>query len=91
VKRLSSVRDLALFGATPAFEEVVHVGRPNVGDRGAFLRYVERALDDLWLTNDGPLVRELEARLTERLGVEHCVATSSGTSALSSSPSGRWG
>ncbi|HVS10705.1 MAG TPA: DegT/DnrJ/EryC1/StrS family aminotransferase, partial [Planctomycetota bacterium] len=35
-----------------------------------------------WLTNGGPLVEELEARVAERLGVRHCVATANGTLAL---------
>ena len=43
---------------------------------------MNRAFDNGWLTNDGPLVRELETRLAELLGVKHCVAVNTGTSAL---------
>jgi len=66
----------------PAFAEPLHVGRPNIGDRGQFLADVEAALDRRWLTNDGPFVRELETRIARLLGVRHCVATANGTVAL---------
>jgi dTDP-4-amino-4,6-dideoxygalactose transaminase len=35
-----------------------------------------------WLTNDGPLVRELEQEIAQSSGVEHCVAMCNGTLAL---------
>lgn len=35
-----------------------------------------------WLTNDGPLLHELEEKLRERLGVAHLAATANGTLAL---------
>lgn len=73
---------LALLGGTPRFSDPLHVGRPNIGDRAAFLARVEGALDRRWLTNDGQLVLELESRLRDYLGVRHCVTMSSGTHAL---------
>lgn len=78
----SRLDDLALFGAAPAFAEPLHVGRPNVGDRAALLRRIEDVLDRNWLTNDGPLVGELERRIADDLGVRHCVAMCNGTIAL---------
>lgn len=66
----------------PAFREPLHVGRPNIGDRQAFLRLVEDVLDRRWLTNNGPLVREFESRIADYLGVAHCVAITNGTIAL---------
>lgn len=81
-KIFSGTADLAINGATPAFADPVHVGRPNVADREAFMRRLEAVLDRNWLTNDGPAVRELEARLAEFLGVRHCVAMCNGTIAL---------
>ncbi|MGN6299913.1 MAG: DegT/DnrJ/EryC1/StrS family aminotransferase [Angustibacter sp.] len=66
----------------PAFDHPLHVGSPNVGDRDRFLQLVGEALDRNWLTNDGPLVRELERRVVERTGVAHCVAMCNGTVAL---------
>lgn len=73
---------LAILGGTPAFAEPMHVGRPNIGDRDAFMRRVEAALDRRWLTNDGPNVRELEAKLALFLGVEHCITMANATVAL---------
>ncbi len=64
------------------FLEPVHVGRPNVGDRAAFFEKVEGLLTRNWLTNNGPLVKEFERLIAQRLGVRHCVAMCNGTVAL---------
>ena len=77
--RKSKLADLAIFGGTPAFAEPLHVGRPNIGDREKFMTRVSEALDRRWLTNDGPFVRELEAKIAEYVGVEHCVAMCNAT------------
>ena len=45
------------------FSRQLFVGRPNTGDAFAFRRRVDSLLESNWLTNDGPLVRELEERL----------------------------
>ncbi|MCJ0825704.1 aminotransferase class I/II-fold pyridoxal phosphate-dependent enzyme [Luteimonas sp. 50] len=82
MKTIRSRADLAINGAPPAFAEPLHVGRPNIGDRQAFLRNVENVLDNQWLTNNGPLVREFERRIAQYLGVKHCVAMCNGTIAL---------
>ncbi len=82
MKTIRSRADLAINGAPPAFDEPLHVGRPNIGDRGAFLRNMERILDNQWLTNNGPMVQEFERRIAQRLGVKHCVAMCNGTIAL---------
>lgn len=81
-KPIRSRADLAINGAPPAFDESLHVGRPNIGNHEAFLRNVERILDNQWLTNNGPLVQEFEQRIAQRLGVAHCVAMCNGTIAL---------
>lgn len=65
-----------------AFPEPLHVGRPNIGDQAKFLELVQGVLDRRWLSNDGPLVRELEGRVAEYLGVKHCIAITNGTIAL---------
>ncbi len=74
--------DFALLGAEPAFAEPLHVGRPNVGDRARLLERIAGAIDSRWLTNDGPLVRELEAAVAAALDVPHCIAMCNGTVAL---------
>lgn len=77
-----SVEELAVLGGRPAFDPPLHVGRPNIGNVNKMAARLEGILRRRRLTNDGPLVKEFESRLCEVLGVEHCVATSSGTSAL---------
>ncbi len=81
-KRIRTRSDLAQNGARPAFDEPLHVGRPNIGDRDMFLRLTSEMLDRRWLSNNGPLVKELERRISIKLGVKHCVAMSNGTVAL---------
>jgi len=66
----------------PAFKELIHVGRPNIGSREAFHRYVDSIFDRRWLTNRGECVQEFEARLCEFLGVKHCIAMCNATIAL---------
>jgi len=82
IKTIRSKADLAINGASPAFEQLLHVGRPNIGDREAFLQRVSQILDNQWLTNNGPMVQELEQRIAARLDVKHCVAMCNGTIAL---------
>lgn len=81
-KIIRSKADLAINGAPPAFAEPLHVGRPNIGDREAFLQRVNQILDNQWLTNNGPMVQEFEQRIAAHLGVKHCVAMCNGTIAL---------
>lgn len=82
MKSIKSVQDMAIHGAPPAFAEPLHVGRPNIGDRGDFLRRIEDMLDRRWLSNNGPLLQEFEAKVAAYLGVKHCVAMCNGTVAL---------
>jgi dTDP-4-amino-4,6-dideoxygalactose transaminase len=74
--------DLALFGRPPAFDEPLHVGRPNIGNRDRLLARINDLLDRRWLTNGGPYVQELESRIAEHLDVRHCVAMCNATVAL---------
>ena len=66
----------------PAFSEPLHVGRPNIGNRADFLERVEKILDRRWLSNNGPVLQEFEAKVAAYLGVKHCVAMCNGTIAL---------
>jgi dTDP-4-amino-4,6-dideoxygalactose transaminase len=61
---------------------MLHVGKPNVGDRERFKALVDDMLDRRWLTNAGPYVLELEKRLAETLGVRHVMAVCNATIAL---------
>lgn len=82
MKPIRQQADLAINGAAPAFDDPLHVGRPNMGDRDAFMRHVGDIFDRRWLSNDGPLVQEFERRVADHLGVKHCVAMCNGTIAL---------
>jgi dTDP-4-amino-4,6-dideoxygalactose transaminase len=66
----------------PAFENGLHVGRPNIGDRVKFAQRVDDILDRRWLTNGGQYVEEFERRIAELLKVEHCVAMCNATVGL---------
>lgn len=82
MKSPAKQEDLAINGATPAFEEQLHVGRPNIGSKEKFLEYASDILDRGWLSNNGPLVQELEKRIADYLNVKHCVCMCNGTVAL---------
>lgn len=82
MKSIRTAADLAINGAPPAFAEPLHVGRPNIGERNAFLDRVGQILDNQWLTNNGPMVQELEKRIAVHLNVKHCIAMCNGTIAL---------
>lgn len=73
---------LAVMGGTPAFAHVVHVGRPNIGNRTRLLERINTMLDTRWLSNGGPFVREFEQRISDTVGVKHCIAMCNATVAL---------
>lgn len=79
---ISGADDLAINGATPAFDSPLHVGSPNIGSRNDFKHYVDQIFSNGWLTNNGEMVHTLESRIAEYLGVKHCVAVCNGTIAL---------
>lgn len=82
MKAIRSRADLAINGAPPAFSAPLHVGRPNIGNKEAFLESVGQILDSQWLTNNGPMVQEFEQRIAAQLDVKHCIAMCNGTIAL---------
>ena len=61
---------------------MINVTKPYLPDIKKFNRYVEKVFQSGQLTNNGPLVRKLESRLREYLGVEYLVLVSNGTIAL---------
>lgn len=75
-------KSLAVLGGVPAYAQPLHVGRPNVGNEAQFQARVSDMLSRRWFTNDGPLVREFEARIAEVCGVKHCIAMCNATIAL---------
>lgn len=77
-----SLNDLAIFGGNPAFDDQLHVGRPNIGNRERLLERINALLDRRWLTNAGPYVQEFEQRIAKLVGAKHCIAMCNGTVAL---------
>jgi dTDP-4-amino-4,6-dideoxygalactose transaminase len=82
MKKFLKVEDLSLFGAAPAFETPLHVGKPNMGNRQALTQRMNDILDAGWLTNYGPVVKQFESAVAEETGAKHCVAMCNGTIAL---------
>jgi dTDP-4-amino-4,6-dideoxygalactose transaminase len=82
MKEICGLDDLAVFGGFPAFAASLHVGQPNVVDEEAVLDLIRGALRRRQLTNNGPLVRQLEESICAELGVKHCVMMCNGTLAL---------
>ena len=78
----SSIDQLAIFGGSQVFEEKLHVGRPNIGDRKRLIKRIGDMLDRKWLTNNGPFVQEFEQKIAELVGVKHCIAICNATVAL---------
>ena len=78
----TTLQDLAILGGTPAFQELLHVGRPNIGNRERLLERINDMLDRRWFSNNGPYVQEFEQRLAEYTHVKHTIAITNATIAL---------
>jgi dTDP-4-amino-4,6-dideoxygalactose transaminase len=76
------LENLDVLPGLPVFEEKLHVGRPNIGNRDRLLERINDILDRRWLTNNGPYVQEFEQKIAEFIGVKHCIATCNATIAL---------
>lgn len=75
--------ELAINGqGPPAFAEPLYVGRPNIGCEERLLERFKDLLQRRWLSNNGPFVQEFGQRLSEMLGVRHCIPTCNATIAL---------
>ncbi len=81
-KTVTHLADLAIFGAPPCFEQPLHVGAPNIGNRRKLMARINDLLNRRRLTNNGPFVRELEQKLSSFLKVKHVIAINNGTIAL---------
>jgi dTDP-4-amino-4,6-dideoxygalactose transaminase len=60
----------------------IYVTQPLMPPLEEFLPYLQRIWDTKWLTNGGPFHDELEAALSDYLGVEHLALFANGTIAL---------
>jgi dTDP-4-amino-4,6-dideoxygalactose transaminase len=62
--------------------ETINVTKTFLPPQEEYLAYLNKAWEKSWLTNNGPLVKELEKRLKAYLGVPEIAYVSSGTIAL---------
>jgi dTDP-4-amino-4,6-dideoxygalactose transaminase len=77
-----TIDDFAIFGGQASFDQPLHVGRPNIGDKERLLRRIGDAVDRRWLTNSGPCVEEFEQQLRKLLGVNRCESLCNATDGL---------
>jgi dTDP-4-amino-4,6-dideoxygalactose transaminase len=72
---------LALLGGEPAFPRPLAVGAPIVEPetRERYQRLMADVFERNWLTNDGPLVRQLEEEVARLHSVRHCAAVCNAT------------
>lgn len=61
---------------------MIPVTKPHLPERERYLKYIERCYETCQLTNNGPLVQELKARLEDYLGVQNLLLVANGTLAL---------
>ena len=61
---------------------IINVSKPYLPPLQEYYKYLEGIWDRTCLTNNGPLVTELEQKLEEYLGVKHVQVVTSGTIAL---------
>lgn len=61
---------------------MIPVARPYLPEKSRYLEYISRCYENCQLTNNGPLVQELKARLEDYLGVQNLLPVANGTLAL---------
>src|SRR5258706_13728430 len=61
---------------------MINVAKPFLPPRGEFDKYIDGVWQRNWLTNNGPLVNNLELKLKEYLDVPHLLFLNNGTIAL---------
>jgi len=63
-------------------EEPIYVTQPSLPDLEEFIPYLEQIWENKWLTNNGPMHKQLEAELASYLGVPYICLFANGTLAL---------
>ena len=61
---------------------MINVTKPFLPKFDEYVKYLEGIWDRNWLTNNGPLVNDLELKLKEYLGIHHLLYLNNGTIAL---------
>jgi dTDP-4-amino-4,6-dideoxygalactose transaminase len=61
---------------------MINVTKTYLPNKEKYIKYVEEIYKNGWVTNNGPLVKELEKKLASYLGVKNIVLVANGTVAL---------
>jgi len=61
---------------------MINVTKTYLPDKEKYKRYVDEIYSNGWVTNSGPMVKKLEKRLAQYLGVKNIVLVANGTVAL---------
>ena len=61
---------------------MINVTKTYLPSKEKYKAYVDKIFENGWITNNGPMVKELELRLAEYLGVKNIVLVANGTVAL---------
>lgn len=61
---------------------MINVTKTYLPDKDKYKKYIDEIFANGWVTNNGPLVRRLERRLADYLGVKNIILVANGTAAL---------
>ena len=61
---------------------MINVTKTYLPNKEKYKKYVDQIYSNGWVTNNGPLVRELEKKLADYLGVKNIILVANGTLAL---------
>lgn len=61
---------------------MINVTKTWLPDKEKYISYIDKIYESGWVTNNGPLVKELEKRLEDYLGVKNMILVANGTIAL---------
>jgi dTDP-4-amino-4,6-dideoxygalactose transaminase len=61
---------------------MINVTKTYLPDKEKYKKYIDKIYSNGWVTNNGPMVKELEERLASYLGVKNIVLVANGTVAL---------
>ena len=62
--------------------KMINVTKTYLPDKEKYKKYVDEIFESGWITNNGPMVKKLEKKLAEYLGVKNIILVSNGTAAL---------
>lgn len=78
----STIFDLAYLGGEPLFERVRPIGQLDLPAEEVFFNYAKEIFEKRRLTNNGPLVRQLEDRLASLHGTRYCISFANASLAI---------